>query len=277
LIEEDSDARAFAESVAGVLGRHSAPAAAWTPGERTATSPDDDALAARLDDIGWGTLAGQPELVACAGLGAVELGRSLASIHHVDRLLGAAPLAGELIRHPDAAAAVVTGGSLLLRPVLDSSPCPSAEGLDVHRVTRLGDPAPVGEREARSRLAAWRAASVGYLAGLGDGALALTTEYVRQRRAFGTTLAGLAPVQQLLAGAATSVRGVMLLAGDNPGPDAFAHSADAIAQACGACQQVTGAVGFTLEYPLHRFTQRARALAAWNDRLLDSGLAADLS
>ncbi len=32
---------------------------------------------------------------------------------------------------------------------------------------------------------------------------------------------------------------------------------------------MTGAIGFTLEYPLHRYTQRARALAAWNDALLD--------
>ena len=29
------------------------------------------------------------------------------------------------------------------------------------------------------------------------------------------------------------------------------------------------AIGFTLEYPLHRYTQRARALATWNDALLD--------
>jgi butyryl-CoA dehydrogenase len=42
-----------------------------------------------------------------------------------------------------------------------------------------------------------------------------------------------------------------------------------VAEACAACQQVTGAIGFTLEYPLQRYTQRARGLAAWNDALLE--------
>ena len=113
------------------------------------------------------------------------------------------------------------------------------------------------------------AASVGYLAGLGQAALDLTVDYVRQRRAFGTTLAALAPVQQQLAGAATAVRGVRLLAGEDPATDALAYAGPAVAEACAACQQVTGAIGFTLEYPLHRYTQRARALAVWNDALLD--------
>jgi alkylation response protein AidB-like acyl-CoA dehydrogenase len=62
---------------------------------------------------------------------------------------------------------------------------------------------------------------------------------------------------------------VTLLAGASPDADAVAHAGPAIAQACAACQQVTGAIGYTLEYPLHRYTQRARSLAAWNDALLD--------
>jgi hypothetical protein len=268
------EARAFADSVAGVLGRHAAPADSWAPGQPS--PPDDGALEAKLDELGWATVAQEPELVACAGLGALELGRSLASIQHVDRLLGASPLAGDLIRHRADAAVAWEGGALVLRPVLDSYACPSAEGLDVHRVAEVGDPVAVGDERARTRLAAWRAAGIGYLAGLGEGALGLTVDYVRQRGAFGTTLAGLAPVQQLLAGAATSVRGVVLLAADRPGAAGLAHAGPAIAEACAACQQVTGAVGFTLEYPLHRFTQRARALSVWNDRLLDLGLAAAL-
>ena len=76
-------------------------------------------------------------------------------------------------------------------------------------------------------------------------------------------------MQQLLAGAATKVRGVRLLAGEHPSPDALAHAGPAVAESCAACHQVTGAIGFTLEYPLHRYTQRARALAVWNDALLD--------
>jgi alkylation response protein AidB-like acyl-CoA dehydrogenase len=95
----------------------------------------------------------------------------------------------------------------------------------------------------------------------------LTLDYVRQRRAFGSTLAALAAVQQLLADAATAVQGVKLLAGDEPDADALSHAGPAVADACAACQQVTGAIGFTLEYPLHRYSQRARALAVWDDAL----------
>lgn len=268
LIDDFGEARAFADSVAGVLRRHGPADAAWVPGA-PGSAQADPALVGALDELGWGALGREPGLAACAGLGAVELGRSLASIDHVDRLLGASPLVGGLIRHRAQYAGVLEGGALILRAVLSSSPCPSADGLDVHRVAELGDPASVEEPAARTRLAAWRAAGVGYLAGLGEGALGLTVDYVRRRQAFGTTLAGLAPVQQLLAGAATCVRGVVLLAADAPGADALAHAGPAIAQACASCQQVTGAIGFTLEYPLQRFTQRARALAAWNDRLLE--------
>ncbi len=58
--------------------------------------------------------------------------------------------------------------------------------------------------------------------------------------------------------------------GEAPDADALAHAGPAIAQACAACQQATGAIGYTLEYPLHRYTQRARALATWNDALLEA-------
>jgi butyryl-CoA dehydrogenase len=280
-VNDDLDeARAFADSVAGVLRRHPAPPAAWAPG-RAGSAATASSLPRALDDIGWDSLGRDPKLVACAGLGGLELGRSLAPVGEVDRLLGASPMAGDLIRCRDDHVATLQDGVPVLRAVLACTPCPSAEGFDVQRVTRLGAPAPLsadpsvsGRALAGGRVAAWRAASVGYLAGLGEAALELTVAYVRQRRAFGTTLGALAPVQQRLADAATAVRGVRLLAGDRPGADALAHAGPAIAEACAACHQATGAIGFTLEYPLHRFTQRARALAAWNDRLLDGGIAA---
>jgi len=155
------------------------------------------------------------------------------------------------------------------RPVMESEPLASAEGLEVHRVLELGEAVDVSADAWRTATGAWTAAGVGYIAGLGQGALELTVDYVRQRRAFGSQLAALPPVQQRLAGAATVVRGVLLLAADDPADDALAYAGHAVAEACAACQQVTGAIGFTLEYPLHRYTQRARALTAWNDALLE--------
>lgn len=253
-----ADARAFAESVAGVLERHGA---------------EDAELPGRLDALGWGTLATDPELVVCAGLAAVEVGRRLGPLREVDRLLGAAPMAGDLVRSlpSDEMALPRLDPTVEARRVVRSEAVATADGFELRRVLELGAEAgPLGPGARETAYGAWTAAMVGYLGGLGEGALTLTTEYVRQRRAFGSTLGGLAPVQQLLAGAATLVRGVTLLAGAAPGADALLHAGGAVAEACAACQQVTGAIGFTLEYPLHRFTQRARALATWNDALLET-------
>jgi butyryl-CoA dehydrogenase len=264
-----SDAREFAASVAGVVSRSGLAAAGWAPGAVGVAA--DPALSAALEEIGWDTLAEDPSLVVCAGLGAVELGRRLASVWHVDRLLGGSPVVDDLVRcvGPDPMG-VVRGRARHALP--RAEPCPSADGLDVHRVLELGPPVDTVTPVASD---AWLAAGVGYLAGVGEAALELTVDYARQRGAFGSTLAALAPVQQLLAAAATAVRGVRLLAGGACDEDALAHAGPAIAGACAACQQVSGAIGFTLEYPLHRFTQRARALQAWNEALLDVAVGSD--
>lgn len=278
---EPDDARAFAESVAGVVDRHAPVHRRWEPGA-FAAAPGSE-LAAALTELGWDTLSEDAELVACAGLGAVELGNRLAPLHCVDRLLGGGPVAGGLGRSLGAGSTAVIRehGAVLHAAVLRSEPLATADGLDLHRVLELGDRVELPADRWRIAERAWLAAGVGYLAGLGQGALDLTNDYVRQRQAFGSTLAALAPVQQLLAGAATAVRGVRLLAGAGAGSgaerleyaDALAHAGPAVAQACAACQQVTGAIGFTLEYPLQRHTQLARGLTAFNDALLESLIA----
>jgi Acyl-CoA dehydrogenase, C-terminal domain len=263
LNDELVEARAFAESVAGLLDRRPWSADQWAPGQLGAPAPPG--LTPLLDELGWGALAHDAELAAFAGLGAIELGRRLAPVLHVDRLLGGSPVVGDLVRTlgPERTALVRAGGAVVKRPIVGAEPVASAEGLDVHRILELGEAS-----AAELAVGTWIAAGAGYLAGLGRAALDLTVGYVGQRRAFGGTLGALAPVQQLLADAATAVRGVELLAADAPDADALAHAGAAIAGACAACQQVTGAIGFTLEYPLHRYTQRARALATWNDALL---------
>ncbi len=267
------EARVFADSVAGVVRRAgSSGAADWAPG--VVPDADASALITALGELGWPSVASDPELVRCAGLGGVELGRGLAPLTLLDGLLGASPLVGSVIRcrvaGDRAVGTIADTSGLVVRAVSAAEPVPSADGLEVHRVTALGNPQPVDPDAWPVAFAAWLAAGVGYLAGLGEGALDLTVAYVRQRRAFDTTLAALAPVQQLLAGAATQTRGVRLLAAAAPSADALAHAGPAIADACAACQQVTGAIGYTLEYPLQRYTQRARALATWNDALLDA-------
>ena len=186
------------------------------------------------------------------GSGPPSSAAAAAPISELDRLLGAAPLAGGLIRCPVPGDHCLEriGGELVRRPVLAAEPCPSLEGLEVRRVTAVGAGAPVDDDAWSTAWPAWLAASTGYLAGLGEAALDLTVDYVRNRAAFGATLGALAPVQQLLAGAATAVRGVALLCADGPGEDALRHAGPAVRGACDACHQVSGAIGYTLEYPL---------------------------
>ena len=271
--ERLDDARAFADSVAGVVARHRPgdDQSSWSPGRPDESAASWDGLDGALRELGWPTVAEDPGLVVCAGLAGAELGRATVPIAELDRLLGAAPMAGELIRCPVAGDSCLQriGGERARRPVLATQPCPSPEGLEVRRVIDAGPPRPVEADAWATAWAAWLAASTGYLAGLGEAALGLTVDYVKDRAAFGATLGALAPVQQLLAGAATRIRGVALLCADGPGEAALRHAGPAVREACDACHQVSGAIGYTLEYPLHRFSQRARALATWNDALLD--------
>jgi Acyl-CoA dehydrogenase, C-terminal domain len=266
----EHERRAFAESVAAAAGRALAGrAVAWRPGE-----PGDDrfaGLAAALARIGWPALAEDPELLALAAPAALELGRLLAPLDVVDALLGGPLRAGELVRYGGTGRAVRPAGDAIVAYRVElERPVAYADALGVYRIERAVQDGALTGPAARARIAAWTAASAGYAAGVGAWALELAVDYARGRRAFGTTLSGLAPVQQLLADAATTVRGLVLLAADEPGPDALAHAGPALCAVTSACQQVLGAIGYTLEFPLQRAYRRARALALWADSALDA-------
>ena len=71
--EQLADARAFADSVAGVAARHRpAGTPRWQPG-RPDPSVDWAGLTEALAELGWRSVAEDPDLVVCAGLGGVEL------------------------------------------------------------------------------------------------------------------------------------------------------------------------------------------------------------
>jgi hypothetical protein len=260
------EAADFAASVATAADRNlTPPAPGWRPG-----SLHDDrcpALSLALAEIGWLELGRDGDLLALAGPAGVELGRRLAPLCDVDALLGGSPLAGDLIRYADHARSAVArrGGALLVHDVLRSEPVAYGDALGVHRVLECGPAERVG---GAVRTAAWSAATTGYLAGLSGWAIDTAVDYARRRRAFGATLAALAPVQQRLADAATAARGLRLLAGEAPGAAALAHAGAAAVEVTAACQQVVGAVGFTLEFPLQRAFRRARATQLWADGFL---------
>jgi len=259
----------FAATVAAIVARHATPDP-WRPG--AATSDADPALEEALREAGWEELGHTPALLPFVAPAAAALGRGFASLAPVDALIGGVLKVGSLVRYPLDNALIVEPlrGELRVTPPggrLTSVPYTDAIG--VARVDRepAGVP-PIGPDEARTRLAAWVAGSTGYLAGLTEEALRLALEHARSRRAFGGPLAALEPVQQMLADAATLADGLSLLAGDCPGPDALAHAGDAAERAVVVCMQVTGALGFTLEFPLQRAYRRSRSARAWADAVL---------
>jgi Acyl-CoA dehydrogenase, C-terminal domain len=258
-----AEARDFAETVAAVVARHPAEDP-WQPG-RAASDADPD-LDRALAEAGWDELVREPDLLPMVAPAAAELGRGFAALAPVDRLLGGALRVGELARYADERLPLVAprAGSLEVAACERLEPVPYTDALGIARV----EAGPAQAEPDAGRMAAWVAASTGYLAGLTARALELALEHARARHAFGRPLAALEPVQQMLADAATLSDGLELLAQDAPGLDALAHAGPAAERATALCMQVTGALGFTLEFPLQRAYRRSRAARAWADALL---------
>ena len=261
-----AEARDFAETVAAVVARH-APPDPWRPG--AAVSDADPELHRALTVAGWDELSHDPTTLPVIAPAAASLGRGYTSLAPVDRLLGGALRSGSLARYAAEGMQLVEprAGLLQLTTPAALTPLPYTDALGVARVEG-GASGMVEGDEARRRMAAWTAASTGYLAGLAEESLRLALEHARSRRAFGGTLAGLEPVQQMLADAATLVDGLLLLSDDLPGPEALAHAGEAAERAIAIAMQVTGALGYTLEFPLQRAYRRSRAARAWADTVL---------
>ena len=263
------EASQFAATVSAIVARHAGPDP-WRPG--AATSDANPALARALSEAGWNELGGDETLLHLVAPAGAALGRGFASLAPVDVFLGGALKVGSLVRYPEDGGPLVEPlhGELRVTPGERFSPVPYTDALGVARPDgRAGQPeGTVAPGETRTRMAAWVAASTGYLAGLSEEALRLALEHARSRRAFGGPLSSLEPVQQMLADAATLVDGLSLLTTDRPGTDALAHAGDAAERAVGICMQVTGALGFTLEFPLQRAYRRSRSARAWADAVI---------
>jgi len=269
------EAAAFARTVAQVMTDHPV-STEWRP-----DSPGDDrsaALAEALVLIGWAelsedpdALAEDPDALAFVAPAALELGRGLAPLSEVDRLLGASPLCGGLTRYPESTVVGRVPDGLRYATVLECSPLAYGDDQAVHRVLAADAGA---ETVPAERERAWVHAQVGYLAGLAAGAFDLALDHVRQRSAFGAPLAALPNVQARLADAATAATSLRLLA-EQPrlALDALAFAGQAAETVVAECHQVVGAIGFTLEFPLQRYSRRVRTLAAWNDAWVQGALA----
>jgi hypothetical protein len=260
------EAAQFAATVAALAGRCSQPDP-WTPG--AAVCDANTALEEALGEAGWGELGHDPDLLPLAAPAGAALGRAFAPLAPADALLGGALRVGPLARYASAGGptAEPRSGTVVTGVVEAIHPVAYTDALGVAAVTVSGERR-LSDDEARVRFSAWVAASTGYLAGMSEEALRLALEHARARRAFGGSLSALEPVQQMLADAATLVDGLTLLAAGSPRADALAHAGDAAERAVAICMQVTGALGFTLEFPLQRAYRRSRSARAWAESVL---------
>lgn len=113
----------------------------------------------------------------------------------------------------------------------------------------------------------WRIGVALEIYGALNSASALTIEHVTQRRQFGRPLGSLQAIQHRLAMNATTIEAIHWLAlrAASTGSAADAAIAASYAQPAVASiaydlHQFSGAMGMTLEYPLHLYTYRARML-----------------
>jgi alkylation response protein AidB-like acyl-CoA dehydrogenase len=117
--------------------------------------------------------------------------------------------------------------------------------------------------------AAWRVGLAAEIAGLLGAAIDATVLYVSDRKQFGRPIGTFQAVRHRLAEAsvrATATRWLALLAADSgdPGDAALAaqYAQDAATSIVYDLHQFLGAMGMTLEHPLHLWTYRLKALLA---------------
>jgi hypothetical protein len=113
----------------------------------------------------------------------------------------------------------------------------------------------------------WRVALAAELTGVLQGGLDAVLTYVREREQFGQPLGAFQAIQHRLATAAVRIDGAkwQMLRAAQSRNDADSALALGTAQSCATqigydLHQFMGAMGLTLEHPLHRWTYRARLL-----------------
>lgn len=127
----------------------------------------------------------------------------------------------------------------------------------------------------------WRVAIAAEIAAAGRAALELTVEHVKSREQFGRALGSFQTIQHRLAVCAMMVEATEISTrrAASSGEPVHAAMAAAVAQDAAAnlhheCAQFHGAMGLTLEAPLHYFTYRLKALQGELGGLPDQAIAA---
>jgi hypothetical protein len=136
-------------------------------------------------------------------------------------------------------------------------------------LTGLPDKLRVHDVSADVVLAAWRVGLAAEAAGLLAGGLASTVTHISERKQFGRALATFQALRHRMAEAQVMTNGVYWLAlkaasSGDAGDAALAalHAQEAAKRVAYDYHQFLGAMGMTLEHPLHLWTYRLKALTA---------------
>ncbi len=241
----------------------------WRPGSHI----DDRSprLSAGLERLGWHDLtSGDEDTLPFLATAALELGRAATTVYDILAVLGGSPVVAGLAMYaqPGQPVAIADQIGYRVATVRESTPVVFADSLAVHAVSTTEDEhVPT---DASKRLAAWEAATVGYFAGLASFVVDLAIEHARTREIFGKTLAHVDAVQQRLADAATTSDALVLSAREGAhGLPALAHAASSTWDVMLHGHLVFGAIGFTLEFPLQRYSRRTKALGTFVDGWID--------
>jgi hypothetical protein len=269
----DLSATMLASTLSRIAGDHRVPDP-WAPGVHADDSLSEEAVAAGrvLAEVGWSSIGDEEVGASLVAVAAVALGRGVLSLSHVDSLLGGSPVVAGLVRHGAAGGAayeILPGDRLSELRIVRLQPVAYGDASGVASLTESERVGAVADGEAARRLEAWRAASIGYLTGLAAVAFEDCLEHVRTREAFGSTLDALQGVQARLADASTALEGASLLVEHEHSWAALSHVAAVAVDVTAICHQLTGALGYTLEYPLQRRSRRARAMRSWADWAAD--------
>ncbi|MEN8183603.1 MAG: acyl-CoA dehydrogenase family protein [Myxococcota bacterium] len=151
----------------------------------------------------------------------------------------------------------------------DAEPVRSNFGYPLGRLAGVADRGQLAAVGSGERMRCWwRVALAAEAAGTMRAALALTVDYLKQRRQFGRPLGSFQALQHRLAECHVLAEGSRWLAYEaawRGAPPAAAASAAAYAMAAAArvfaeTHQLSGAIGFTREHDLHVFSMRLVAL-----------------
>ncbi|MFC4312595.1 acyl-CoA dehydrogenase family protein [Steroidobacter flavus] len=252
----------------------------------------DPALEEQLHDAGFFSLAQHGYSTLEAALVAIGIGKLPVCVEAASSLL-IGPLLAETVRRP---IAIVRGSlaSIATRPIrflpgantlvvladdqvslIELQP-EDVQACTTHYAYPYGVLAPAAlERAKAVDVSAdelsrrYRLAIAAEITGAADAALQRTLRQVKEREQFGKPIGAFQAVQHRLAMAATSVEAcrVLTLRAADGGDASDAAAAAGYAQEMARqltfdLHQFSGAMGLTLEYPLHLWTYRIRALQA---------------